>query len=157
MDINKIIFLDLDGVLNIINGKLSTAICKNYHFEPSLVDNLNIALEENPDLFIVMSSSWRDDMPDAIAQMKISGFKYEDRFIGNTRFDKNMESFRDEEIKDWISENKFIGDFLIIDDFIEPIINGRFVNYFNESNILEVNPMIGLSSKDIKYISSIFS
>lgn len=61
----NLIFLDIDGVLNMY-GSSSRTFMKPYgqHIERHLVDRLNYICKNVKDLKIVISSSWRNDMKD---------------------------------------------------------------------------------------------
>jgi hypothetical protein len=58
----KILFLDIDGVLNSKNFWIECDLkkIKNVYFDPILVKKINFILDEIPDLKIVVSSLWFD-------------------------------------------------------------------------------------------------
>lgn len=99
----KIIFLDIDGVLNNYDtpGEL---IC----WDPELVKILNRIIKET-DAKIVLSSTWRqiDYRCDAIKNdMKIN-------YIGKT---PKLWKKRGVEIQTWLDENPGVEKFVILDD-----------------------------------------
>lgn len=119
-----VIFLDFDGVLNIINGNNSTYMKQELHFEKDLIDNLNLLMESVPKLKIVISSSWRLDLEDALNQIALCGFKYNDRIIGSTPvFNESSIKTRLAEIRTWLKVNESYSktkiEYLIIDDELE--------------------------------------
>lgn len=136
----KVIFLDIDGVLNIFSTSYRT-LAKPYgqHIEPHLVERLNYICK-NIDTNIVISSSWKANMNDLEKQMKEQGFKYWDRVVGRTKFSGEMKNYKGEEsgfrgyqIKDYLLENK-IDNYVVVDDEISDIcgtkcraIEARFV------------------------------
>lgn len=141
----QIIFLDLDGVLN----NNYTARKQFEHFEIELVENINLFLERF-DVNIVMSSSWRSDLNDAILQLEIAGFKYRERIIDITPFigDRGLEIF------EWINKNQFNGKFLVIDDKVEDVIRS---GYIKKENCLNINPEIGLNVSALARLISYFN
>lgn len=146
----NIIFLDLDGVLNINAGKNATYLNSLNHFEFNLIDRFNFLLD-NLDCYLVMSSSWREDYPDSLKQLERAGFKHIDKFIGKTIFDPNRALFRGEEISLWIENHMSNIKYLCVDDDIEQIYNveGSKIPF---ENCIKINPEVGLSEIDIKRI-----
>jgi hypothetical protein len=133
-----VFFLDLDGVLNIIDGDNSTYLKQEEHFERNLVNKLNKVLSSF-DINIVISSSWRDNMSDLLSELKRSGFKHEDKVIGHTPF----LSHRGLEIHEYIYKND-IDKYLIIDDNIFEILE-----FFDMENILKVDCKKGLDINEL--------
>lgn len=150
---NKILFLDIDGVLNMYGASCRTFM-KPYgqHIEPHLVNRLNYILEKVKDLKIVISSSWRNDMKDLENQMKKQGFKFWDRVIGKTIHDKN--GFRGLEILEWFVKNT-AEKYLIIDDEIIDIC-GDYCNVIPKKNVLKIDGNEGLLNKEALQIIEYF-
>src|SRR5208283_4739445 len=105
----KILFLDIDGVLNSYNTRnfgeeLSPTPCKN----------LNLLLEKEPDLKIVISSSWRiwgiDYMEKVFSK---NGIKSACKIIDITG---NENGIRGHQIQCWLDRNPGVTNFVIIDD-----------------------------------------
>jgi len=142
----KLLFLDFDGVLNIIKGENPTYL-KEFHFEPKLVDNLNKLLDSIPDLKIVVSSSWREDLEDAIEQLKLSGFKYEDRIIGVT----SDLGHRGKEISNSLDHLEY-SKYLVIDDNINEI--KELIPY---DRILRIDPSHGFDSLYLDFALNYFN
>lgn len=145
----KVIFLDFDGVINTINGNQSTYATQMDHFNKDLINNLNNLMDIIKDLKIVISSSWRTDMPDALDQLKINGFVYSDRIIGSTPvFDNSSIKTRLPEIKQWIETNESYSKikikYLIIDDELSGL------------NVLKIDPKFGFNKEALNKALNIF-
>lgn len=152
---NKIIFLDLDGVLNIMEGPLATFKNKLDHFEKDLIDKFNTFLNTNEDINIVISSSWRSDMKDLFDMLNKSGFEFTNRIIGATPLDSENLQFRGEQIDSWLKINNFNGTYLCIDDSIDQICSFGKVK-INRKFCLKIDPSTGISDQDIKYMNKYF-
>lgn len=130
----KVLFLDIDGVLNHIgsfiyankngygNGGANLDFDKCLYC-PIAVSNLGWLLEELPDLKIVVSSSWRILLPwhELMRLLTEKALIPADRIIGKTDELDYHESklVRGDEIQKWLDENtmKFgVESFAIIDD-----------------------------------------
>ena len=150
---NKILFLDIDGVLNMY-GASSRTFMKPYgqHIEPHLVNRLNYILEKVEDLKIVISSSWRNDMKDLENQMKKQGFKFWDIVIGKTIHDKT--GFRGFEILEWFVKNT-AEKYLVIDDEIIDIC-GDYCNVIPKKNVFKTDGNEGLLNKEALQIVEYF-
>jgi len=111
----KIIFLDIDGVLNLISqGYDKYGSIFHSHF----VDNLNKIVEETG-ASIVISSSWRSDgLQKFIDMWKHRNYKGD--VIDVTRYyDGDHEHKRGLEIHDWIMNNDLgikVSNYVILDD-----------------------------------------
>lgn len=105
---DKIIFLDVDGVLNKIDDSLVIQEENYIHrLNSALVENLQKVIQETG-AKVVLSSTWRK-IPESVA------------FLENTIgpiFSKTpvLRGWRGEEIKQWIVENNFTGRYVIVDD-----------------------------------------
>jgi len=148
----NIIFLDIDGVLNMY-GESSRTFMKDYgqHIEPHLVCRLNYICENVDNLSIVISSSWRFNMKDLKKQIEEQGFKHWNLVIGATP-DLN---FRGDEIMAWIKGHNFKGNYLVIDDEITDIC-GDYCNIILKENTLQTDGNEGLLHKDAMYIINYF-
>ena len=147
----KVIFLDIDGVLNMYGASCRTFM-KPYgqHIEPHLVNRLNYILEKVEDLKIVISSSWRFDMKDLEKQIKEQGFKYWDRVIGKTP----VGDARGLEILDWLSE-KEVEKYLVIDDECFDIC-GEVCNVIPVKRFLQTDGNEGILNKEALFIVDYF-
>lgn len=130
-DIDKFIFLDIDGVFNYFmwwdkpkhNKILYNVGQLESHFDPECVENFNYILDKVPDAMVILTTSWKSltpnelkpygDYPEGIATvMKNVGIKRIDGKVIN-----NFNGKRDLEIVEFIDEyssNPYI--FAIIDD-----------------------------------------
>jgi hypothetical protein len=120
---DKIIFLDIDGVMNRCRAAYRPDIKSEIEeieadelFEDFAVSNLNSIVEET-NCYFVISSAWRVyyDIEKLKTIFTLNGFKYSNRIIDYTpRFFSYVP--RGREIKKWLEDNKFEGEFVIIDD-----------------------------------------
>lgn len=145
-----VIFLDFDGVFNIIDGNNSTYLKQELHFEKDLINNLNLLMESISDLKIVISSSWRLDFEDALNNIALCGFKYNDRIIGSTPvFNESSIKTRLAEIRTWLKVNESFSktkiEYLIIDDELEGF------------NVININPKIGFDKNQLNKVIEYFS
>lgn len=143
----KVIFLDIDGVLNITAGPEPTWKKQTYHIEEELVEMLNMFLVDNLDIMIVVSSSWRDDMDDLKRQLEHQGFEYWNNIIGHTMLEGD---FRGLQVATYMEENS-ISNYVILDDMYythEDIDPKRFI---------KTNPYTGITDEDIKLIGEILN
>jgi len=148
----KIIFLDIDGVLNIYSGINNTYIKYGSHFGKEHINLLNDLFNKNSDIYIVISSSWRDDMEDLIYLLNEANFKYTNRIIGNTALNNK---FRGEQIQDYINEHN-IKLFCILDDDMT-FLSDKYSGCIPNSKCVEVNSKLGITSSDIQKVISILS
>lgn len=160
MKLNKIIFLDVDGVLNIMSDSYRTFM-KPYgqHIEPHLISRLNFILKElekeDFNTSIVISSSWKADMDDLKTQMEEQGFAYWNKVIGRTPFGREMNNvegincgLRGLQIKQWLdSQAQEINDYVVIED--EPSdVCGEKCNVIPKEKVIHINMDEGLQHKD---------
>jgi hypothetical protein len=166
----NIIFLDIDGVMNMY-GSSSRTFMKPYghHIEPHLVCRLNYICENVKDLKIVISSSWRSDMEDLQKQLEEQGFKYWNLVIGKTckpllNTDKQphynlkkdyLYMHRGEQIAEWLWTNQFKGNFLVIDDEINDIC-GSACSSIDKDCVYEIDLNEGMLHKDTEAIIKYF-
>lgn len=145
---NKIIFLDIDGVIAIPDESTGS-----FKLGKGPTNNLGIILDKT-DAKIVLSSSWRkDNLEDTKNYMEAEGFKYVDRIVGVTiRAHHYISKIhlsipRGVEIKQWIDTNihsdngkdysrKIIGQdytYVIIDDDNDMLLEQKdhFIHVIN--------------------------
>lgn len=168
----KIIFLDVDAVLNTNRYSKYQIQKNNGRFEFEMVFNFDsvamINLKEIIDItnaYIVISSTWRlghDDKEDEYWTNLIKNFKEYDldkKIIGITPIipvtcdtDILKETSRSDEIMRWLRENsdKKVEKFIIIDD--ENCINGPLKNY-----LVRCNPHYGITPGIKKKVIEILS
>lgn len=149
---DKLIFLDIDGVLNMYGASYRTFM-KPYgqHIEPTLVSRLNYLFTKLPNLAIVVSSSWRSNMPDLEKQMTEQGFLHWDKVIGKT---DHIDWIRGNEILTWITTNNYIGKYCVLDDESTDIHGEKFDKVPLE-NCVFTDGDDGLLHSDVKKIIKI--
>lgn len=144
-----VIFLDFDGVLNIIDGNNSTYMKQELHFEKELINNLNILMDLIPDLKIVISSSWRLDFEDALNNLSLCGFNFKHKIIGHTPiFNDSSIKTRLGEIRAWLKYNSYNNkriDYLIIDDELTGF------------NVLTIDKKIGFNKDMLNRVIDFFN
>lgn len=107
----KIIFLDIDGVLNVYCHNRDEYGCT---FHKNLEDNLKLIID-NTNAKIVISSSWRDSGLEIMKEMwlfrNLAG-----EILDITPYD-NEYRIRGNEIDEWLNNNKdLVSNYVIIDD-----------------------------------------
>jgi hypothetical protein len=143
MEKNATIFLDIDGVLNIIGDMYTTQIHSSFLGERHLIARLNYLFKYVPFVDIVISSTRKIDMPKLIRELEDSGFKYCDRIVGKT----STMCKRGQEIQEYIDTFNIVS-YIVIDDNITQIngIDGKFIPL---DNIIHTNPAIGIEEQQI--------
>ena len=140
---NKVIFLDFDGVLN--NAQFMWKNTNPYpdYLMPKKVELLNILLDRT-DANIVFSTSWREEfsITELVCIMERAGFRHGDRCIGSTI--TTMECDRAYEIKSWV-EGRKVDSYAIVDDNIENL-EGQL------HKTVHINGTTGLMPTDIDLI-----
>lgn len=155
---NKVIFLDIDGVLN--TNWWYTQMDRNtpkdkygYAFDPKAVANLKRIVEETG-ADIVISSSWKclgltqmEEMwNDRNLPGKIIGITpntVSDELLLNADIDSiEMFHIRGEEIREWLSKHgKNVSNYVIIDDMDNMLPE-------QQSHFIQTNPEVGISKED---------
>ena len=158
----KVIFLDIDGVLNMYGASARTFM-KPYgqHIEPHLVQRLNYIIE-NSRCNIVVSSAWRSDMDDLKTQLEEQGFKYWGNVIGKTckpkeksedipyprTRDAYLYNDRGEQICKWLDDSEInVEKYVVVDDETSDILP-----YVRIENIVQTDSNEGMLDKDAKLI-----
>jgi len=144
----KYIFLDIDGVLNIMGTSYSSFAESKYGqqrsipMEPHLVRRLEFIIDRlgKDNVRIVISSSWYET--DVKVVLNKCNFKYTDIIIGRTPRDKR---YRGEQIMDFVKEHNIDEyDYVVLED--EPIdVCGEKCNVVPEHNVIKVDMNEGLS------------
>ena len=130
----KIIFLDVDGVLNSYKDRFSYILETDYHLE------LLQRLVEQTGAKLVLSSSWRlgERIDDTLAT-RLKDFNM--KTIGSTPC--LIDSCRGDEIREWMDKCKEeIESFVILDDESD-------MAEFTKTNLVKTNARIGLQEEDI--------
>ena len=150
----NIIFLDVDGVLNLESDSYTTAKSRENLCEPHLVERFNYLCRKMEEVEIVISSSWRKDMVELEKVLKESGFRYWDKVVGRTSISAHAKTLkRGEQIHEWLKKHVSVS-FLpridakiyIIDDEPEPI------KKFWSMDSFFTDPAIGLTDEIVKEI-----
>lgn len=167
MSAPKIIFLDIDGVLNSEEWQ-SSKECQtaseldkdNRYFSPYCVENLN-RITNLTDAKIVVSSTWRKSRSLSDLKMLFEKVGIDGEVIGKTdvlRFNNwNRSVFRGMEIFKWLEDNKGIltqkihiyRSYVILDDDSDMLYWQRF-NYYN------IDPRCGLTTSKAYQIINYF-
>lgn len=125
----KVLFLDIDGVLNISNK-----------FSKASVKNLNLLLSSNPDLKIVISSSWRRKGLDFVKKVLSKEGIDSSKIIGATDL-KDVDD-RGHHIERYLEDHKEVTNFVIIDDVddMDNVVD----------HLVQTNPLVGITTNDVK-------
>lgn len=119
----KIIFLDIDGVLN--NRGFICRPERNRHLpdlenmadmiDPIMVERLNHILDASG-ASVVVSSSWRIGETNANLRWILNSRGFKGQIIGKTRSPHGPNFDRDSEIQAWLDEHNDVESFVILDD-----------------------------------------
>jgi len=137
----KIIFLDIDGVLNTWGHKNATYLKCNSHIEPELIRNLEKIIEKT-NSHIVISSSWHWEAKELL---KENGFKYIDLIIDVT---PREQRWRGEQIRQWLKNSSFIDNYVVIDDESFDIC-GEYCNAIPKDKVVQTDYKKGLTIKKV--------
>ena len=143
----KIIFLDVDGVLNIFSPSYRSSDSKHYGLdaiEPHLVRRLEWLLEQTPNSFVVVSSSW--GLSSLFETLHKRNFKYHNKIIARTP--RNKYHLRGEQINQWLMENEW-GSYVVFEDEISDVC-GEKCSIIPREFVVEIDSTEGLSHKNIE-------
>ena len=150
----KVLFLDIDGVLNTCWWDRKTPVDKyGYAFDPNAVANLRRIVEETG-ASIVISSSWKCMGLSQMEEMwdvrnlpgKIIGItpnSVSDELLVNADID-SIELFhiRGEEIKEWLTRHgKHVSHYVIIDDMDNMLPE-------QQAHFVHTNPEVGITEEN---------
>ena len=153
----KLIFLDIDGVLNnienikkyrlFLKGKRRLLVdAKPVFYLKKLLKEIE---ENNLDVKIVISSSWRlGTIPSDWKKLFKHYFNNREIVIGRTPYlykDRGIEILKLLEVAK--EKGYVVDDYIILDDDIEDIIN-----HINPKKVMKINRRYGLTDKNIKEI-----
>jgi len=158
---SKVLFLDVDGVLNMMGVSYYTFRYK-INLEPHLVRRLEFILERVEDLKIVVSSSW--GLENLKEELQLLDFKYLDSIIGRTPREHYN---RGEQILQYVKEHN-ITEYMVLEDEIIDVVS-RYKNDkpqpYEEvgvprKQVIEVDMNEGLSNENclevIRYLNYTF-
>jgi len=149
----KIIFLDIDGVLNITELSNNTYMKTGLYMEEHLIKLFNDFLDDNKDISLVISSDWRMDMDDLKDQLHITKFKHNNRIIGATGF----EDWRGNEIQTYINTHlKKEDKYCVLDDNMY-FICGDSCDTIDKKYCVQTDTKIGITKQSLLDISKILS
>jgi len=137
----KLLFLDVDGVLNIMSSSYYTNSYENLgndSIEPHLMARLEFILDRVKDLDIVLSSSW--DIKKFTKVLKQNRFKYLHRLIGKTC---NNKEHRGNQILDWIEKDP-VKHYVVLEDEVDDVCGDK-CNSIPKDKVIEVDMNQGLS------------
>lgn len=144
----KIIFLDIDGVLNCASEygtyKKHLPNIPGYWFHvPELIERFNKIIDAT-NAKIVVSSTWRLGQTLEEMRLILSAMGVKGDVIGLTPTFDTAYSVRGNEIKSWIDSNVGRGQFqnyVIIDDDSDML-------YWQKDNFVNTNGQVGLTDRD---------
>jgi len=149
----KYIFLDIDGVLNIISGANNTYMKTGKHMEVDLIELFNDFLDEYPNIKLIISSDWRQDLPDLQECLEDVDFKHWNKVIGATGYS----DWRGNEIQDYINDNLTDKDqYCVLDDNMY-FICGNSCSVIDKKYCVQSNPKTGIDKLDLVNILRILS
>ena len=142
----NIIFLDIDGVLNIMSPTYYSHSYINLGMDPlerHLVKRLEFlltqALRTDPGTKIVISSAWGEDK--VIKRLEELGAHFiATHIIGRT---PRISHDRGEQIQDWINANEDTDNYVVLEDEISDLFP-----YLDPEYVVEVDMNEGLSNKN---------
>jgi hypothetical protein len=147
----KIVFLDVDGVLNILGDTYRSCHYHNLGNDPierHLMVRLEFIMERVPDAKIVISSAWGNKQ--LISRLSRLRFKYLDRIIGRTPRSKR---YRGQQIKEWLDDNAWqdpntiVTSFVVLEDEVSDVCGSKCSDIKKEL-VVEVDMNEGLSNKN---------
>lgn len=145
VSLDKIIFLDVDGVLNIMSSSYYSHSYLNIGDDPiwlHLMKRLEFILERIPSAKIVISSSW--GYKQLINKLNMVRFRYIHRIIDRT---PRKHTYRGEQIKDWLDVNHILN-YVVIEDEVSHVC-GNKCNLIPTDRVIEVDMNQGLSHLNV--------
>lgn len=152
----KILFLDIDGVLN--NKGMDWTIAGPWTISDDAVELLNKLMDDIPDLNIVLSTSWRIVVGEknTVEHLVKHGFRHAERVIGSTPRRETVWE-RGDECLDWINFRPIgmedIHNFVILDDEKDFFIT--MINPEHRKHLVLTNKKVGLTQRQIAKIKEI--
>jgi len=114
---SKILFLDFDGVLNSETGWRRDKPEDSYYVTPECVDAMKWVFEQCPDVWIVVSSTWRYHLQlPALQAMLIAIGLPGDKVVGYTPMRMSADGPRGNEIQEYLDDHPEVTGFVIVDD-----------------------------------------
>jgi len=155
----KVIFLDIDGVLNHHTWCLGKEFKKRYcektgydetaWFDPSSVDLLNQILKETK-AEIVVSSTWRYSRNQELLQILFDQVNIKGTVLDKTP-DLGLNKTRGEEIQKWLDNTTLnIESYVIIDDDFDMLVSQK-------PNFINVSADCGISEQNVQEVIKILN
>lgn len=144
----KVIFLDVDGVINSGNNqKRNTRLkrtCETMYFDPTCMKNLKEIVEKT-DARLVLSSDWRfpTERTKSICHLQNLIRKLADYELGVDDQTGEALSCRNEEINQWLQSHKELESYVILDD-----VNDCFEGE-NLKRLVLTDEVVGLTDSDV--------
>ena len=130
----KIVFLDIDGVMNNFTSRNFKDV-----FSDKSCENLNHILRELPEVQLVLSSSWRYKGLEYVKEVFHKNGIDKSRLVDMTEKGNGL---RGVQIQDWLDKHKEVEHFVAIDDETQDM--GNLANH-----VIKVNGFIGLTMKEV--------
>lgn len=162
----KVLFLDIDGVLNSeryyhsdewknISSKINNGEQKySPHFliDKKSIEVLNNLIKSMPDLSIIISSTWKrygryEQTKEYLIQ---NGFRFESQIIDCTPELNSLKYCRGDEIQLWLNKHLDVSNYCIIDDDNDMLSTQL-------ENFVQINSEVGLTEEDCEEIKRILN
>lgn len=140
----KIIFIDIDGVLNTARSVYATGSQETW--DPVACKYLQVLLDNNPDLKLVVSSTWRVVKQDCLAYFFYNGFKPEHFHTQWKTPILKLSSHRGLEIQVWLKENP-VDKYCILDDNTDILQEQAF-------NFIHINERDGITATNMEKLEN---
>jgi hypothetical protein len=139
----KLIFLDVDGVLNGCDTREKVLGDDNCFYDGIDTPKMDLLKEiiDKTDAYIIVSSSWRlyDNFMSHL-ENKLGDYVTRIKGITPTRLTFSY-PYRYQEIQEWFQQNKHPDKFIILDDMVEKMVETFGDSYF------QTNEDIGLTKQ----------
>ena len=146
----KVIFLDIDGVLN-ASGTKAKAPSGCTGIEKALLKKLRKIIEATG-ARVVLTSTWKSEIDKHIRQVTPDGkymlnkFFYEGKFlIYDKTPDAKSSLHRGREINDWLGLHEDVEEFVILDD----IYFDDFDTFYLTDRFVHTDTTVGLTDEDV--------
>lgn len=143
--VTRVIFVDFDGVLNDLNYLMGSHDGELDPFKISIL----AAICSRTNAKVVLTSSWRDDMKARRLLVK-NGIP----LLGATPHKRDNRGL---EIKQWLIDKKFTGEWIIIDDECSELSKKQRERLILTRENTTPLPTLGLQYKHIKWAESMFT
>jgi hypothetical protein len=144
----NIIFLDVDGVLNMHSESYYSSAWVNLGsdtVEVHLMKRLEYLVEEIPDAHIIISSAWQEsELKRVLNKLR---FKYVDKILGRTP--RHTHNNRGDQINEWLDTTLLnVLDYVVLEDEVSDVCGER-CSSVPKNKVVETDMHEGLSHKDV--------